>query len=434
MATPRRQPQPDGESSDPQHARVTQIAQITDSYPTVPDPDVLSGEARPLGRTVERRAGGDASTRRAAERRLAAVVEGMSEAFLSLDAEWRVTYANRAACRLNATTRAALVGCNHWQRWPETVGSPVELEYRRVARDGVPSRFEHYYPGANTWHAIQAYPAEGGGLAVFFRDVTAERAADAERERARADAEAARAEAEAANRSKVQFLATMSHELRTPLNAIGGYAELMAMGIRGPVTEAQFGDLSRIQASQRHLLSLINQVLAYAKLEAGTERYVLAEVPVRDACAAAEGLVAPQARARGLALAVGACAPEVAVRADPEKLRQILVNLLSNAVKFTDRGGRVDVAWELACGDDDGAASVRIVVRDTGVGIPADKLAAVFEPFVQVGADVTRAREGTGLGLAISRDLARGMGGDLTVESAPGAGSVFTLMLPAAGA
>lgn len=176
MTTPHVRPEPGGESVDPA---------ITNSFPAVPDPDVLAGGPRGELRSVERRAGGDAAARRAAERRLAAVVEGMSEAFLSLDAEWRVSYANRAACRLNATTRAALVGCNHWQRWPETVGSQVEREYRRVARDGVPARFEHYYAGAARWHAIQAYPAEGGGLAIFFRDVTAERAAAAERGRTR---------------------------------------------------------------------------------------------------------------------------------------------------------------------------------------------------------------------------------------------------------
>ncbi|HEY0776932.1 MAG TPA: PAS domain-containing sensor histidine kinase [Gemmatirosa sp.] len=398
---------------------------VTGTYPTVPDPDVVAQPTPARDRRT-----GDAALRRAAERRLAAVVEGMSEAFLSLDANWRVTYANRAACDLNGTTRAALVGRDHWAQWPETAGGEVEREYRRVATERVPARFDHYYPRAQTWHAIQVYPAEGGGLAVFFRDITVERASAAERERllldserARADAEAARAEAESANRSKAHFLATMSHELRTPLNAIGGYAELMEMGIRGPVSDAQRHDLARIQASQRHLLGLINEVLDYAKLETGAVRYDITTVAVCDALAAAEALVEPQARAKALTLTVRACTPEVAVRADPEKLRQILVNLLSNAVKFTDAGGCID----LACAHD--AERVRLTVRDTGIGIPADKLDAVFEPFVQVRTDLTRATDGTGLGLAISRDLARGMGGDLVVESTLGAGSAFTLTL-----
>ncbi|AHG93157.1 PAS sensor protein (plasmid) [Gemmatirosa kalamazoonensis] len=248
-----------------------------------------------------------------------------------------------------------------------------------------------------------------------------------ESERARADAEAARGAAHAANQAKAQFLAVMSHELRTPLNAIGGYAELLELGIRGPVTREQLEDLRRIQQSQRHLLGLINDVLNYARIEAGAVHYDVAAVHVAEALAAAEALVMPQASAKGLTLVTTGCPrDELLVHADAEKLRQVLINLLSNAVKFTDRGGRV----ELDCDATDDV--VRVRVRDTGVGIPADKQRSIFEPFVQVRADLTRTAEGTGLGLAISRDLARGMGGDLTVASAVGEGSTFTLTLPRA--
>ena len=246
-------------------------------------------------------------------------------------------------------------------------------------------------------------------------------------EAARTEAESARREAETANRARADFLAIMSHELRTPLNAIGGYAELIEMGVRGPVTDAQREDLLRIQRSQRHLLGLVNEVLNYAKLEAGSVRYDLADVPVLRAVTDAEGLVAPQARAKGLGLGVGECPPDLAVRADPEKLRQVLVNLLSNAVKFTSRGG---ATIHVACDDATGMVAIR--VRDSGIGIAADQLERIFEPFVQVRSDLTRPQEGAGLGLAISRDLARGMGGDLTAESTPRVGSTFTLTLPAA--
>jgi PAS domain S-box-containing protein len=274
---------------------------------------------------------------------------------------------------------------------------------------------------------------ERAGVIAHGTDVTEQVLARREVERlydleqhARTVVEEAYRLAEAANRAKSQFLAVMSHELRTPLNAIGGYAELLEMGIRGPITAEQREDLHRIQSSQRHLLGLINEVLNYAKLETGTVSYDIEDVVARESMVAAESLVAPQARAKGLTLVTTACAPDVVTRADAEKLRQILVNLLSNAVKFTDSGGRV----EMTCAAD--AEQVQLHIRDTGIGIPADKLHVIFDPFVQVRGDLARRHEGTGLGLAISRDLARAMGGDLTVESTLRVGSTFTLTLPRA--
>lgn len=240
---------------------------------------------------------------------------------------------------------------------------------------------------------------------------------------------ASREAAESANQAKSEFLAVMSHELRTPLNAIGGYADLIEMGIRGPVTPEQQADLQRIQHSQRHLLGLINGVLNYARLEGGHAHYDVSDVQVDELLATCEALVAPQARARNVALAFGGCPAEISVRADGEKVRQVVLNLLSNALKFTEPGGRV----ELTCTcETTSSAPVRISVRDTGSGIPATQLERIFQPFVQLDARLTRTRDGTGLGLAISRDLARGMGGDLTVESTPNTGSTFTLALPAA--
>jgi PAS domain S-box-containing protein len=235
-------------------------------------------------------------------------------------------------------------------------------------------------------------------------------------------------EAQEGNKAKTQFLAVMSHELRTPLNAIGGYAELLELELRGPVTEAQRADLARIRRSQQHLLVLINDVLNFARIEAGQVRYELVDVQVAEVLEGVTTMIGPQAAAKSLDVDVGGCDAGVWVHADPEKLEQVLLNLLTNAVKFTPTGGRIAVTC-LERGQ-----VVEIGVSDTGIGIPEDRLTAIFEPFVQVQTGLTRTAAGTGLGLAISRDLARGMRGDLRVESVLGAGSTFTLELPVATA
>ena len=216
----------------------------------------------------------------------------------------------------------------------------------------------------------------------------------------------------------------MSHELRTPLNAIAGYAELMELGLHGPVSDEQRNALTRIQQSQRHLLGLINEVLNYARVDAGAVRYEIEMIEVADAFQAAAALVRPQADARQIALTIEELPAALLVRADREKTQQILLNLLSNAIKFTDAGGSIRMRAAPTDGD------VVLEVQDTGIGIPPNKLPQIFEPFVQVDQRLTRRQEGVGLGLAISRDLARGMKGDLTVRSAEGEGSVFLLRLP----
>ena len=243
---------------------------------------------------------------------------------------------------------------------------------------------------------------------------------------ARRAAERARASAEEANLAKSQFLRTVSHELRTPLNAIAGYADLVVMGLRGPVTDEQRSDLERIKRASQHLLGLINDILSFAKLEAGQVELDVGDVSVPPTIGEVEGLLAPQLSAKGLRYEGGGCNAALVARVDPERLRQILLNLLGNAIKFTPEGGRI--AIECAAQGNE----VAIRVRDTGIGIPLEALERIFDPFVQVGRDLRAPSDGVGLGLAISRDLARRMGGDLTVESRVGEGSTFTLLLPQA--
>ena len=267
--------------------------------------------------------------------------------------------------------------------------------------------------------------AEAEELSKVLQEQTAELEEQSEEAKEAAEEAArARAEAEAANRAKGDFLAVMSHELRTPLNAIGGYVELMEMEVRGPITAAQREDLARIKRSQTHLLGLINEVLNYTRIEAGAMRYDIEPVLAEDVMSAVEPLVAPLFRAKGLSFEREKAPATYQVLADSERVRQIFINLLSNAVKFTPPGGRITMRCESR------GNVLAFHVSDSGIGIPADKTDSVFEPFVQIDASLARAEQGIGLGLAISRDLARGMSGDLTVETRNGAGSTFTLTLP----
>jgi PAS domain S-box-containing protein len=231
--------------------------------------------------------------------------------------------------------------------------------------------------------------------------------------------------AQAASEAKSGFLATMSHELRTPLNALEGYSSLLEEGIYGPVNEAQLGALARMRRARAHLVELIDQVLDVARVEAGTKRVkpepVALPVLVRDVAETLRGA----ADARGLSLSLEVPDDVPAVRTDPGMVRQILVNLVGNAVKFTERGG---ITVRLSAEGD----AVRLEVADTGPGIPPELQERVFEPFFQVDPSTTRREGGVGLGLALCREFAHLLGGDLTLRSAPGEGTAFTLSLPVA--
>jgi len=529
---------------------------------------------------------------------LGGILESISDPFVVQDVDWRFRYINSAAAQVFAgagtANPAAMVGQVVWDLYPQIIGTPIEREMKRAARDRITVEFESFSPEQGTWSELRCYPLPDGGLATQWKDITARKKAEEaahyldratalltapldteqrlndlaqlvvprlgdwcaidvvdedgevqqvavahadpdkvkwarelnrlyppkpdaptgtpnilrtglpelyaeitdemlvagainddhlritrelglrsamavpltardrtfgaltiisaesrrrytsddlalaselarraaiaiDNARQFAAALAAQREAEAANRAKSDFLAAMSHELRTPLNAIAGYTELLAIGVRGPVTGEQRTDLERIQKAQRHLLGLITDVLNFARIEAGHVEYVVEAVAVTTLLTELEEFVGPQLRSHNLAFhCAPADDPALAVSVDHEKARQILLNLLSNSVKFTPPGGRIDVRCEVA-GD-----RVSLHVTDTGIGIPAERLESVFEPFVQVHRTLKDPTGGVGLGLAISRDLARGMGGELSVQSTVADGSTFTLTLPRA--
>jgi len=247
-----------------------------------------------------------------------------------------------------------------------------------------------------------------------------------ERRRAEEDARAAQQAADAANRVKGEFLAVMSHELRTPLNAISGYTDLFAIGALGPVTDKQGDALVRIQKNQQHLLALINDVLGFARVEAGQVMVEPESVRVSQAFDAVEPLVQPELQKKHFVFRRAPVDSALAVRADPKKLQQVLVNLLSNAAKYTADGGSITIGAERA------GSNVRIWVRDSGIGIAKEQFEQVFEPFFQVERGTKRRFSGVGLGLTIARDLARRMKGDIVLESKLGDGTTASLVLPAA--
>jgi PAS domain S-box-containing protein len=413
------------------------------------DPDVLRAKVRAFVSMYEERDAAERRARRryadlaqreaerASERRAAAILESITDAFYTLDADFRFTYVNRRAEELWGRSRDQLVGHDFVAEFPEVVGSESHEMHQVVMSRRQPARFETLSPVLQRWISISIYPEASGGISCYFQDISDRKEAEAERERLLDAEHAARTRAEEANAVKSQFLATMSHELRTPLNAQIGYAQLLEMGIAGPLTPEQQHYVQRLTSSSTHLLGLINDILDFSKIEAGEmlthHEHAFTGPVVRDAME----LVRPIARERGVELADERPDEDgVPFVGDEQRVRQILVNLLSNAAKFTESGGRITVT----CGLEEtvplnvqvhGTGPWTFVqVADTGIGIAPEQLAHIFDPFHQVDSTHTRARGGTGLGLAISRRLARLMGGDLVADSTLQVGSTFTVWLP----
>ncbi len=357
--------------------------------------------------------------------RLRAIIDSLADGIVIVDQGGDIRFANPAAARLFNRSAEDLIGTPFGS--PLLAGETTEMEI--VRRGG----------GDVVYAELRVVDTEWEGDTadlVSLRDVTDRRQAE-ERTRQLAHEREARLEAEASSQAKSDFLAIMSHELRTPLNAILGYSELMELGISGDLTDQMRKQVGRIRVSAKHLLGLVNDILDLAKVEAGRLSVANAPATVEEAITSAMTLTQPQAEARNLELVViPGEGPLPSYLGDDERVRQILVNLLSNAIKCTEPGGTITIDSSQTAKPDDGAhlqpraSYLRVKVTDTGLGIPEEKLGAIFEPFVQGDTGPTRSQEGTGLGLTIGRRLARLMGGDLTVKSEVGKGSTFALWLP----
>ena len=368
------------------------------------------------------------------------VLESMVEGVSISDASGTIIYTNPAEDAMFGYLPGEMVGraAPVQKRFPPSTDRrasnaavPNEMDERR----GWVSERENVRKDGTTFTTrVRLSPLDLGGKRYWVcvrRDITEDKRVEVMRrealeleERSRAALEDAYRTVEAASRAKSEFLAVMSHELRTPLNAIGGYTELLEMGLRGPVTSAQLKDLGRIRQAQERLVALIDDVLTFVRIETGRVEYVVTNVKIHAALLSLETMIAPQVRDSKLTYTHVRCDPSVIVRADRGKLDQVLLNLLTNALKFTPAGGTIT----LSCEPDQ--QHVRILVHDTGVGIAADRLEAIFAPFVQLDKRATRQNDGIGLGLAISRDFAEGMAGQLTATSTLGVGSTFVLTLP----
>ena len=363
----------------------------------------------------------NAELRDAAEenRRLALVSRHATDGIVLLDADRRIEWANEGYHRLSGYAAGEVAGARLGDLVaPENDPGTVE----RIAAALADGRFvreelvRRQRSGRRIWVDVAITPIrdEDGAVSGFVsveRDVTRQKEHEAEL----ADA---RRSAEAAARAKAAFLATMSHEIRTPLNGVLGTADLLREGATDPEQRLL---AETITGSGEYLLRLIDNVLEAARLDADALSIEVEAFDARRLAETSVALLRPLARRKGveIALHVGPGLPD-RVLGDGGRVRQILLNLLGNAVKFTAEGEvRVDLAFEPG-------GRLRMTVADTGIGIPADRLEAVFETFTQADRDTARRFGGTGLGLAISRALARRMGGDISVRSAPGAGTTFT--------
>jgi PAS domain S-box-containing protein len=357
--------------------------------------------------------------------RFRTILDQIEDGCSVVDLRGNFLFVNDAFCRIFGLSREAILGRSFKvSQNPIRHARTVEM-FNTVYRTGEAIRAYEYQVTPSNLYVEQSISlerdADGGkvGFVSIYRDCTA-------RKRAEEAMASAKEEAEAANRAKSEFLANMSHEIRTPMNGIIG---MTALALDSAMAPAQHEILQTIRSQAESLLTVVNDILDFSKIE---QRHVeLESVPFALADAVQE-VVAPLAvRARGKSIELScviAAATPGAIVGDPVRLKQILANILSNAVKFTERGSvRLEIGVDRCDGD---RVSLHVAVTDTGIGIAADKRGVVFEPFQQADGSMTRRFGGTGLGLAIASNLVRLMGGEIWIDSEPGAGSTFHVTVP----
>ncbi len=367
---------------------------------------------------------------RRAEERLLDAIEAMEDGFILWNAKDRVVMCNSAFESMDRESYVALrPGTRFEDIMRERVYAGKILAARGREEDYIRQRLtQHRNPSgaivqqlsSGQWVRIVERRTRDGGIVSIRSDITDLKRQEDELRRAKE-------EAEGANRAKTRFLATMSHELRTPLNAIIGFSELMQGRMFGPLGSPKYGEYAAaINASGRHLLSLIGDILDMSRIEAGRYELHPQEVDLREVVDECLFMLQGRAAEDGVFLSNELSRPGPRVTADRLAIKQVLINLLSNSVKFTPRGGRI------VCRDGhDGQKRLTVSVSDTGVGVSPERLPHLFEPFAAPGdASLAKPVGGTGLGLSICRRLMRLHGGDVAIDSELGRGTTATVTFP----
>jgi PAS domain S-box-containing protein len=362
-------------------------------------------------------------------RRLLEILEETQDSFFALDQNFRFVMMNARHEAMLGVSRESSLGRSYFEVFETAPTSKFRTELHRTRDERVPTSFVEHHGTRDLWVEVSATPSSDGGVAVFYRDITARVRLEREREellakekRARIDAEAAWAQAESANRAKDEFLSTVSHELRTPLNAILGWSHLLRGDALEPAKRTTA--LETIERNARAQVRLVDDLLDFGRILQGKFKLAVAPVEVVSVVDAALQTVKPAADAKGVRIQ-STLDSDTTISGDAERLQQIVWNLASNAIKFTERGGRVDVTLRRT------NSHVELIVADDGQGIAKSFLPHVFEPFRQADGAMTRRAGGLGLGLSIVRSLVELHGGTVSVTSeGEGRGATFTVRIP----